>query len=253
MAEPGYDDELEREQRRRQRERRKKLIRRRRRFLALVAFVFVCAIACFLFMHRKTGEEVAEEENISYGAAGNISVGEASAVVTEAPPPAPVSADAIYTVSGQMGDGLYEGILPVADAMSAGEALDVSGGRAAVDLTGVERTKRVFAARAAMEQRAFFTGTIRTVNDYLREYGEGAWHGIRDVSDELVIFYEGIRKNPTKYIGASGSEQVLVEDVPFKVSFVVYEDGSFAVRQVTVGDETLEDPEKWLEELVRKS
>ena len=223
-----------------------------RRITFLLIVVFVALI--FFFIGRQRSEEDKEGKSVSeiLDDRGYIAVGEAA--VTGDTLSRTVSGPSLRrTVSGQEGVvGYYDGMREISYALHPEDEIDLTSGFAAVELSQVERTKRVFAARAAMEQRAFFTGTTKNVDYYLRKYGEGNWYGIRDVSDGLVIFYEGIHLAAGSYISGDDKEpKMKTREIPFKVSFTVYEDGSFVVREITENDEAVDDWVKWMGDVVR--
>ncbi len=254
---PVDEEAYEREKRRRRAAiKRRRVIRRRRRLLLFVILLLVVFTAVFLYSHKKSdpsGAVSTDYEDDSY-----MAVGEAA--ITHTPGNGGASGSISYNSvsisgngsTGYIPGGMYEGILDVASAIRLSDEPDVTAGRAAVDLTNVERTKRVFSAGAAMEQRAFFTGTGKTVDQYLRKYGEGTWHAIRDVSDDIIVFYEGTRLSTGHRVGGDDSEQrARTEEIPFKISFVVYEDGSFVVREISEDGKVVDDIRAFMEQVVK--
>ena len=136
-------------------------------------------------------------------------------------------------------------------AIDASKPLDVTSGKAAVDLTQAGNSMgQIQAAKSAMESCSYFTGTNQPVNSFFQAYGPGTWHGIKDVADNICVFYEGIHVESETYLDDDGNQQIENRDVPFKVVFVVYEDGSFSVTDAVENGRNIDDIEQYLKKIV---
>ncbi len=238
------------------RARRKRAVKRMRRSLLILVLLILAVLVVFISSHKKKQETEEAEKiaGVNYDGQGLMSVGEASALGSffEEDETDSVSDGSVTEqVQAVKAEGIYEGMVDINTLIDPGAALDVTSGQAAVDLTEVDRASRVISAKAAMRNMSFFTGCRKTVDSCLRSYGEGEWYGIRDVTEELRIFYDGIHREEQSYIGGEDNEEhTIMTEVPFKVVFTVFEDGSFVVRQITEDGDNVDDLRGWLERLV---
>lgn len=229
-------------QRRRRRRRQKEIARKKRRFYSIVLMVILVLIAVVVLANQKKRTE-----------------GEIDNFVEEAKAPRRVQEDTEVT-SGYNGSeiadmafvtGEYPGAVDISELLTPGAALDTTRGQAAVDLSKVETNMgKVQSAKAAMKQKSYFVGTSQTVDSYLQAYGAGEWFGIMDVSGDVCVFYEG--KKEEKITTGNLDEDISVATVEntFKIVFVVYEDGSFSVQQISVNDSLVDDYQTFLNNIV---
>lgn len=151
-------------------------------------------------------------------------------------------------------NGPYEGAVDISALLVPGAPLSVTKGQAAIDLSLVEGSsiQKVHAAKQAMAQASYFQGTMQTVDSYMRAYGEGDWHGIQDVSGDVCVFYDGVREGVQQPLGADGEQlEPVYTEVPFRVVFTVYEDGSFQVIEAYEDGALIDDYEAFLSEIVK--
>ncbi len=222
---------------------KKRAKQRQKRFMLLLWAAFMLLLIFLVVSHKK--EDTGETSSIVQGDEGFVSVGEAGvdrSSLSQNGAPAP----AVDPMAGV--DPLsYEGAVDVSLAMNTAVAPDLTEGRAAVDLSAVDGDlQRVASAKRAMASAAWFTGTATTVDSYLRSYGEGSWHAIRDAMGEICVFYQGKHPRQTTITDDEGERTKTVE-VPFKVVFTVFEDGSFVVNEAYENGEAPEDLGDWLE------
>lgn len=238
---------------RERREKRRRIRRRKRKAMSTLLLFLVLLALIFIFVHRKKSQESDEGgTSIAQTDSGLMAVGEAGASMTEstgaAQPAETVSEDMVLPQAGG-----YEGAVDPLSVITPSAPVDVTRGRAAVDLTQIEGGgyKKVQSAKAAMATSAYFTGTTDTVNTCLQRYGEGEWHAIRDVMGEICVFFEGVHIRKRTYQTGEVTENLeRSEEVPFRVVFTVYDDGSFMVTEVSEGDEGVDDWEAWLKALL---
>lgn len=225
----------------------------KRRIYACLFLLIAVVVAVFIFVHRGRDNKSTVSENGGMPTSG--------------------AADSIGSANF---DGNYEEVAPINNEeqeydaykvydsesiMRPNEPLDVTRGYSALSSsvsengsdTEVESTvMRVMSAKAAMAQASYFPGTTRTVNDYLSSYGEGAWHGIEGVQGQMCIFYEGVHITSSTYTDVSGNTITSYgEEEPFKVNFIVYEDGSFIVQGIENAGVRVDDYKSFLEAIVR--
>lgn len=228
---------------------RKLMLKRKRRFYALL-FV-VLALFIVMFIVRFKGEKN-NSSSISSNTAGLPSAGasevsgayennesdDASVLDTEE-----YYDEYAYTVSSD-------------SAMRPNARLDVTKGQAAVNLETISGNsiEKVKAAKYAMSTVAYFPGTTRTVNDYFEAYGEGKWHGIQDAQDNILVFYEG-KRSEIRYETDVSQNVIAVHgpEKPFKISMIMYDDGSFVVQNVIESGNNIDDYESFLMDIISGS
>ncbi len=232
----------------RKRAKRRAQIRRKRRFYLLLFVLFLALIIFFVVKNRKTKDTTSEAASEGMPTAG-AAMGESRAVygdgdMTENQTEAPA-----VNLSGTTGS--YAGATDIMSAIDTTKGLDVTNGKAAVDLTQAGNSMgQINAAKSAMETTSFFTGTNQSVNTYFQAYGAGSWHGIKDVSDNICVFYEGVHVEQESYTDDDGNEKIDNIDVPFKIVFMVYEDGSFVVTEASENGKNVDDIEAYLKKIV---
>ena len=250
------DREETREERARRlkRAREKKLRRRKRRLYFILFILFAIFLVCYIIKgvsgkssEAKEAESVSQEEAKGLPMAGGaVGAGDDTALYTHTQS-TPVSTNTAPLVD----NGIYAGATDASMAIDASSPVDVTSGKAAINLEAVSGNSaaKISAAKAAMASNAYFTGTTRPVNDYFEEYGAGEWHGIMDINGEMCIFYDGTRLVPDAY-SQSVSGNTPMQEIEYKVSFKLYEDGSFIVTGVEEGGSQVEDYQQYLELVV---
>lgn len=241
------------EQRRRLKLKRRKLKQKRKRQrLLAIAFLAVAVILGIIILNRPEKTLQEEESTITKSAQGLpvVGAGESHHTATTLDGSAAGFVPAVNTVDMS---SEYAGAVDISEFLASGSPLDVTTGRAAIDLSSIDgsNVQKVQAAKQAMAQASYFTGTYQTVNTYLQAYGEGSWRGIQGVDGDVCIFYEGNHEETITLMGA-GEDSANMQNVSvhFKVVFTVYEDGSFAVQEVHKNGELLDDYEEFLRDIV---
>jgi|GEM_PF-7105419 len=241
------------EQKRRLKQKRRQMkLKKRRQRLLVIGFVVIAIILGVIILHKPTKKVEESESTISKSEQGLpiVGAGESHHTATTLDGAAAGFLPAVNTADMSTA---YSGAVDISEFLSSGSPVDVTSGRAAIDLTLVEgsNVQKVQAAKQAMAQASYFTGTYQTINTYLQAYGEGSWRGIQGVDGDVCIFYEGNHEETITRMGA-GEDSTNLQNVKehFKVVFTVYEDGSFEVQEVQKDGELLDDYETFLREIV---
>lgn len=222
------EEKLERLKRKKIAQRRRKIKRRRRAYALLLICIFVGMAIIFYKAGAKSGQQsVSGNEMPAVGAASDIYKG-----TTDEDAASQYSLDE------------YSGVGSVDNSVSgnsfynptANMKLDVSTGVANVDLNIVKESGGdvLNSAKDAMINRAYFTGCSNSVNNILTLYApDGKWHAIKTTGSEVCVFYTGHHEH----------------DV-FKVTFLMYNDGSFYLQGVSINNELISDPVVYIEEIL---
>ena len=234
----------------RARRKRKKIMRIKRRIYGGILLIIIILVLVFVIKNRnKDGGESVSENSVlpSSGAADStesIGGGYEGEMTDSDPFKQDEAADMYYGVS-------YNGVA----VMNLAVPLDVTSGRAAVDLSSVSmnNVSKVQAAKQAMAKQAYFAGTSRTVNDCMESYGDGKWHAIVDISGDVCAFYDGVHIESNTYTDVSGNTVTSYgNEAPFKVTFIIFEDGSFVVQSVEKDGALVDDYRAFLEQIVNR-
>lgn len=234
----------------RRRARRKRQMRRRQRFFTTLFILFGILFAAIIFLNKKPEEQ--EESSIGTTAQGLPGAGAMTSL------PASPSANNVNTVvpyQVNVGDnlGMYPGYADISERLTPGAALDVTKGVAAVDLDQVNGgiIEKAASAKAAMAASSYFTGCMQTVNTIMNAYGEGQWYAVMDASDNMEVFYEGMHPMRVLVNGERDGEEIYkTVNVPFKVVFTMYEDGSFYVKEFVQDGAVVDDYEAVLTAMI---
>lgn len=224
------EEKLERIRRKKIAQRRRRIKRRRRAYALLLICVFVGVAIIFYRAGAKKGEKSVSGNALATAGAG---AGEST---TDSEYSTGYNAD--YSL------GEYTGLGTMTDSISNNSAfnpranmkLDVSTGVANVDLKIVEENGGdvLNSAKDAMQNRAYFTGCSTTVNNILTMYApDGKWHAIKTTSSQICVFYSGHHERDE-----------------FKVTFMLYNDGTFYLQDVSINNELLSDPIVYITEIL---
>lgn len=253
-----YDDESREERaRRRKRAREKKLRRQKRMAWTIFAILFAIFIICYMINagNKKKADEAALSANMPTGLPQAGVAAQAGDYTTQYGDHNIADVSSNIAAGGGMPVDYYAGATEISQAMEPNAPVNALGGRAAVNLDSVSgnTTAKISAGKTAMARYAYFTGTTSTVGEYLSEYGAGEWHGIQDTSGEYIIFYEGNKRvNEVFSVNSELSENQVVNIVPFKITFQLYEDGTFRVLEAEENNQKINDDDlqNYMEQIV---
>ncbi len=233
----------------RKRAKRRAQIKRKRQFYLLLFVLFLILIIFFVVKNRKSKDTASEAAAAEGLPTAGAAIGESRAVYGDGDMMEESTSASSPEASGVTGG--FQGATDMMSAIDMSKGLNVTEGKAAVDLTQAGNSaSQINSAKSAMELCSYFTGTNQPVNSYFQAYGAGSWHGIKDVSDNICVFYEGVHVEQESYTDDDGNEQIDNIDVPFKIVFMVYEDGSFVVTEASENGKNVDDIEAYLKKIV---
>lgn len=207
--------------------RQKQMMRNKRRFYRILLLLFVIFAAAVFFVFRggaNGAASVSENDADSIRKGVGADFGDSFVRERETEEEQPLDdkrgTEAALSLSANM-TGVIDTTKP----------LDVTAGRVGLPMEAVSSNKVMMPViKAAMKAQSYFTGSSKSVDSILEAYGEGEWHGIRSVAGDIVVFYEGTHIETQSSVDEDGNLVTKqVASVPFKVEFLVYEDGSFVV------------------------